>query len=140
MGFTFIREYLILKNSYTYFLTDTYYSCEGFTYNITRHGGSPDSEQIKMASASQWSVLSRHLVEDLLDRKKHEVSPNLKTWKKYNFFLVRLLQFQSLDIFAPQLWLRCQELHIKSQNELLIQISKNLLVLLTYVLIVGLHC
>ena len=72
-------------------LTDTYYSCGGFTYNITRHAGPPDSEQIKMASASQWSVLSRHLVEDLLDRKKHEVSPNLKTWKKYNFFLVRLL-------------------------------------------------
>ena len=84
-------QYLILKYSYTYFLTDNYYSCGGFTYNITRHAGPPDSEQIKMASASQWSVLSRHLVEDLLDRKKHKVSPNLKAWKKYNFFVVRLL-------------------------------------------------
>jgi hypothetical protein len=63
-------------------LLESWYSCDGFTFNVTRHGGVPTSDKFKMASASQWSVLSRHLVEDLLDQDKHS-----DTWKKYNYWM-----------------------------------------------------
>lgn len=71
---------------------DAYHACDGFTYNITRRPNKkgqktflPGFEELKLASASQWSVLARHLVEDLLDQEKHP-----KGWKKYNFFMSTL--------------------------------------------------
>lgn len=33
-------------------------------------------------TGSQWSVLARHLVEDLLDPSKHS-----EAWKKFNFYM-----------------------------------------------------
>ena len=36
-------------------------------------------------SGSQWTILSRHLVEDLLDPSKHS-----EAWKKYNFYMATL--------------------------------------------------
>lgn len=61
-------------------LLDAYYTCNRFTFNVTRHGGNPEMADIKFAGASQWSVLARQLVEDLLDQSKHSAA-----WKKYNF-------------------------------------------------------
>ena len=60
---------------------DSFYACDGFTFNISRIVP-PGSEEIKIVTASQWTALSRHLVEDLLDPSKHSVA-----WKKYNFYM-----------------------------------------------------
>ena len=59
-----------------------FYACGGFTFNVSHRAYPPGSKEIKIASASQWSVLSRHLIEDLLDPSRHPPS-----WKKFNFYM-----------------------------------------------------
>ena len=47
---------------------DAYMSCDGFTYNVTRMAGPPTPEDLKIRSASQWAILSREFVEDLVNQ------------------------------------------------------------------------
>ena len=47
---------------------DAYVTCDGFTYNVTRMAGPPPPEELKLRSASQWAILSRDFVEDLVDQ------------------------------------------------------------------------
>ena len=47
---------------------DAYMSCDGFTYNVTRMAGPPTPEELKIRSASQWAILSRDFVEDLVNQ------------------------------------------------------------------------
>ena len=61
---------------------EAFYACDGFTFNVTRHGKPLLFSDMKMASASQWSVLSRHLVEDLLDQRRHPPA-----WTKHHFYM-----------------------------------------------------
>ena len=63
-------------------LLDSYYTCNRFTFNVTRHGGGPEMSDLKFVTGSQWTILSRQLVEDLLDQNRH-----CAAWKKYNFWM-----------------------------------------------------
>ena len=47
---------------------DAFVTCNGFTFNVTRTAGPPAADDLKLRSASQWAVLSRDLVEDMLDQ------------------------------------------------------------------------
>ena len=47
---------------------DAFATCDGFTFNVTRTAGPPAPAELQIRSASQWAVLSRDLVEDLLDQ------------------------------------------------------------------------
>jgi hypothetical protein len=47
---------------------DAFVTCDDFTFNVTRMAGPPAPDELKLRSASQWAVLSRDLVQDLLDQ------------------------------------------------------------------------
>ncbi|XP_050688758.1 uncharacterized protein LOC126981531 isoform X2 [Eriocheir sinensis] len=42
---------------------DVWHGCEGYVYNVTRAGGQPGPEDIKIYTGSQWSIMSRDLVD-----------------------------------------------------------------------------
>ncbi|XP_071515718.1 uncharacterized protein [Panulirus ornatus] len=42
---------------------DVWHGCEGFVYNVTRGGGQPYPEEIPIYTGSQWSIMSRDLVD-----------------------------------------------------------------------------
>ena len=67
--FTFLKE--------LFYILPSYHDFTVFLGIFPEYGPPEYGKQI---GASQWSVLSRHLVEDLLDIRKH---PDL--WKKYTF-------------------------------------------------------
>ena len=61
---------------------EAWYECDGFTYNVTRTGGQPTAEVLKIKTTSQWATLSRDLVEHLLDQESHP-----PIWRTYDFHM-----------------------------------------------------
>ena len=61
---------------------EAWYECDGFTYNVTRTGGQPPAEVLKIKTTSQWATLSRDLVEHLLDQESH---PHI--WRTFDFHM-----------------------------------------------------
>ncbi len=50
---------------------DSFLTCDAFTFNVTWMAGPPSPDELKIRSASQWAILSRDLVEDLVDQVKY---------------------------------------------------------------------
>ncbi|CAL4101596.1 unnamed protein product, partial [Meganyctiphanes norvegica] len=48
---------------------DVWHGCDGYVYNVTRGGGQPTPEEIKIYTGSQWSIPSREMVAYSLDSK-----------------------------------------------------------------------
>ena len=77
---------------------EAWYECDGFTYNVTRTGGQPPAEVLKIKTTSQWATLSRDLVEHLLDQESH---PHV--WRTFDFHMqTSVIPDESyLSTFAP---------------------------------------
>ncbi len=50
---------------------EAYLACNGFVYNVTRTNGQPSIDDMEVWTASQWSSISRELIEEYLDQKSH---------------------------------------------------------------------
>jgi hypothetical protein len=50
---------------------DSFLTCDAFTFNVTWMAGPPSPDELKIRSASQWAILSRDLVEDLVDQVQY---------------------------------------------------------------------
>ena len=59
---------------------DACWTCDGFTFNVTRANGPPPFTEIRLRGASQWATLSRSMVEHLLDQTTHSTA-----WKRHMF-------------------------------------------------------
>ena len=61
---------------------ESWYECDGFTFNVTRTAGQPTARVLEIKTTSQWATLSRSLVEHLLDQSSHS-----EIWRSYDFHM-----------------------------------------------------